>query len=49
LIPVEHVIIQEYQGRYFVAQAVTDALPPVFELIPSDEAKLEIHRADQPH
>jgi hypothetical protein len=49
LVPVTQVIICEHRGRYFVAQGLTDDLPLVFELVPSDETKLERLQADTPH
>lgn len=49
LIPAEQVIIHEYRGRYFVAQGLTDDLPPVFELVPSDQDKADMMRAERPH
>jgi hypothetical protein len=49
LVPVTQVVICEHHGRYFVAQGLTDDLPSVFELVPSDETKLEMLQADKPH
>ena len=49
LVPVTQVVTCQHQGRYFVGQGLTEDLPPVFELIPSDETKLEMSWSERPH
>jgi hypothetical protein len=34
--------VLSYHGRYFVGQALTEALPYVFELVPAKETTLEM-------
>lgn len=39
----------EWDGRYFVGQAVTEDLPYVFELVPAMETKLEMIPSPNKH
>ena len=45
LVPLTQVITCMIQGRCFVGQGLTRDLPTVFELVPCDEAKLDMIRA----
>lgn len=41
-VPLDRVISYEWDGRFFVAQGLTENLPCVFQCVPSKETKLDM-------